>query len=220
MPNRASIQEAASRQFTLHELRQAVGDELLRRNLALACPSMATVKAWSAAGQIDASAQLQDQVDRVIAQMLDRRHYYKSEGKSRGRPASAPAAASPPRQSDPAPVDQALLQLMPQLQAIAQTLQALQISAAARPVVGAATGTEDLTRAVAQLDAVRQHLMRRHDAELTLLRQGSGAGAHNGPGPSASDVVRLEGRLHRLEQSQGRIQSLLEQALAPSLRGG
>lgn len=204
----------APRRWSHAELAQAIAEHLANYDEALPPPSIPTIKTWAKQGLIDTSADLQIQAASCAKHMHERRHYYKR--KVTRKVVEVPAGA-PQLERTPHVVDQLLKQFALLEQHLSQLITD-RLSNIGKSSAHLLTPVRDeserdrseLLQAISQLDAVRAHVMRRYDAEIMLLRQQSGQTGHPLQGGAGSlDMMRLEGRLNRVETNQASLMEML-----------
>lgn len=222
MPRKKSPPAERIRRFTLPELIEAIGAHLASEGVDLPTPSLPTIKNWSRNGLLDTSSDLASQVRMCIARMQAHGRYY---GASRRRQpgsvsgeirAQGPQLSSSPAAPGHDPLAAAeILQLLRQIHARLITNIGNSGQGGSAAAGGPAPAVQDgaVLQAIERLDSVRTHLMRRHDAEVQLLRQQTGAQGQGAAGQGGSmaglDFARIEGRLNRIELKQGQILDLL-----------
>jgi hypothetical protein len=200
------------RRFSHVELIEAIDELIKRRNLKLSTPSLPTVKSWSAKGLLNHAGTVQVQAQAAVERMLARPAYYNSEGRSRKHTAQAAAlaqAVAPPMDSPQ--LQQALEQLTRLQESLDSLISNIAKTRAARPP--SSGDIEGLVQSIEQIDAIRRHLLIRHDAEILLIKQNAGLQPGQGAPASAMghlDLARMEGRLNRFEANQSRMIELLE----------
>jgi hypothetical protein len=229
MPRKKSPPAERIRRFTLPELIEAIGAHLASEGIDLPTPSLPTIKNWSRKGSLDTSSDLASQVRLCIARMQAHGRYYgasrrKQPGSVTGEtrslgPQSSSFQSNAPQSpailgSDPLAAAE-ILQLLRQIHAGLITNIGNSGQGGSAAAGGPAPAAQDgaVLQAIERLDSVRTHLMRRHDAEVQLLRQHAGAQGAAGQGGSAAglDFARIEGRLNRIELKQGQILDLLNE---------
>lgn len=199
------------RRFSHVELIDAIDLVIKRLGLDLSPPSLPTVKSWSAKGLLDYEDTAHNQAQVAVARMRSRPAYYNTG--DRGRKKVVQAGVETVAQAPTSPVSTPQLQqVLGQLARLQASLDSLitDIAKANAPRPAAAGDVEGLVRSVDQLNAVRQHLMRRHDAELLLMKQQSGAQGGPASATGLADQVRMEGRMNRFEANQARMLELLQ----------
>lgn len=189
--------------YSLGQLRQHVQAVLSKTGGGIkTAPSMATIKRWSAGGEIPAGG-----ID-IATQFVVKRVMMSSSfgrvgfGAPNAEALDVVKGATSERADAPASIitETDMAWLKNTLSDIANLLQEL----VQRPVAGASSSNvlgelSSLLAAAKQMDDARKHMMVRHDAEIHLMRTQQPGAASSGVGMDILDINRLFAAISRIE---------------------